>query len=188
MERVEAEETDRRLRAGIGRRRIRPSRRPSLITSSPPSAKVSRSLAKRGGQPPSPSARLLDTSVAARALGACRLPAMPKCRHGQGRRSSSSQKCLPCRAAPPPPADRRARGATVQEGPARKRSNRRRTTRGRSAPRRRATPLGEARARPRPPAARASGPPAGLLHDLEQLDLEDERRAGLDLRRRPWSP
>ena len=93
VEGVEAEEADGRLGARISRRRIRPSRRPSAMASAPPSSNVSTSLANRAA---SPSVRRPRSRPGARrAHRGWEPPAIPKWKHGHGRRSSSSQRCLP---------------------------------------------------------------------------------------------
>src|SRR5499425_1416323 len=76
---------------------MRPSRRASASTSSPPSSNTRWSFVKRGGHAWSGRFRL-DLSLTRGPPGAVwKPPVMPKWRQGQGRRSSSNQRCLPWR-------------------------------------------------------------------------------------------
>src|SRR5215471_14528891 len=102
---------------------------------------------------------------------------MPKCMASHGLRSSSSQRCLPCRRTPRtrrPSSARRTRdggsantmGSAVTTTPTMRRP--------------RATPSARTRAAS---TSGSSGTGPRLLQDLEQLYLEDQRGARPDLRR-----
>ena len=82
---------------GSSRRRMRPRRRPSARASSPPPSKVRCSLVKRGGHCAAGSRRPWAIRRTPPPAGAWKPPVIPKWKMGQGRRSSSSQRCLPCR-------------------------------------------------------------------------------------------
>src|SRR6185503_19414419 len=166
---------------GFARRRMRPRRRPSAMASSPPPSKEKRSLVKRGGHCAAGSRLPWATRRTPPPAGAWKPPVMPKWKRGQGRRSSSSQRCLPCRRTAVTRRPRSARAKRAGLTPSKTMESgahctdvirRPRATRWISA--RAASTSGNSGT------TRLPCRPALRLDDLEQLHLEDQSGAGLD--------